>query len=489
MYLGAASMLTRPINLVATVVLARLLDPYDFGVVALGMLLATSSYLFVDLGMGPAIIQTDVERRRVLFPAFLITMICGLLLTLGIIAFSAPLSAFLGETEAQEAIRWLAWLVFLEAAITIPESLLRKDLHFGQVSFLKVLQDVTNLIVAILFAYLGYGFWSLVIGRLVSTLIQTVATWILCPGWAWLTPTRIDWGAVGALLRYGVKTTASGVLSFLHQNWDDWLVGRVFGAASLGLYSKAYALTNGTLSGLSRNLVNGVLFPSYAQMQNDKERLTRVYLKSLDFVLLLMVPLAAGFLIVAPQIVTVVLGEKWMPMTPVFQVFAILVFTRPISSNTSPLFMAVGRPDYNMKAGALLLAVMIPLVLLLLPYDITGVALGVVIAHTIAAVYNVFQVNSLLPGTARQTLRTLVPPLTATLLMMAAVQFAKAPLLQLLHAPDHNVLSLSGLIVLGAVIYLGVTFIMQRALMMELMQLGLAAIGGRRRRLAPLAPE
>ncbi|HMN27052.1 MAG TPA: oligosaccharide flippase family protein, partial [Caldilineaceae bacterium] len=188
-----------------------------------------------------------------------------------------------------------AWMVFLQAAITIPESLLRKDLHFGQVSFLNFLQEFLNLVIAVVLAYLGYGVWSLVLGQLVSALVQTVLTWILTPGWDWLRVAPIDWSAIRRLLHYGVRSTSSGLISFLHQNSDDWLVGRVFGATSLGYYSKAYALTNNTLCGLSKNLINGVFMPYYAQMQQETHRLKRIYLKVLDFVLLMMAPIAAGF--------------------------------------------------------------------------------------------------------------------------------------------------------------------------------------------------
>jgi O-antigen/teichoic acid export membrane protein len=486
-------MLTKPINIISTVVLARLLDPYDFGIVALGMLLAMSSYLFVDLGMGPAIIQTTMERHRVVFPAFVITMISGSLLTALIMIFSGPLAMLFGEPAAQEVIRWLAWMVFLEAAITIPESLLRKELRFGQVSFLKFLQEFLNLVVSVPLAYLGYGFWSLVYGRIVAAAIQTILAWVLSPSWEWLKPVPFDWDAIRQLLRYGVRATSGGLLSFIHQNWDDWLVGRVLGATALGFYTKAYGLTNNTLSGLSKNLVNGVFFPSYAQMQEDKVRLTRVYMKVLNFVLLMMVPLAAGFLVVAPQIVTVLLGEKWLPVLPVFQIFALLVFTRPISSNTSPLFMAMGRPDYNFQAGIVLMAVMVPAVLLLLPYNITGVALGVVIAHTVAAAYNVYQVNRLLPGTARLTAITLIPPLVASVAMMVGVQLAKPVVLQVLGVAEHNFISLTILCGLGGAIYLGLAFLMQRELLTELLRLGLMGVGGgrrgRRRRMGGLAAE
>ncbi|HMN27053.1 MAG TPA: oligosaccharide flippase family protein, partial [Caldilineaceae bacterium] len=97
-------MLTKPLNIVGTLILARLLDPYDFGLVALSMLLVTSSYLFVDLGMGSALIQTQLERRRVIFPAFIVTMFGGVVLTALIILFAAPLARFLGEPSATATI-------------------------------------------------------------------------------------------------------------------------------------------------------------------------------------------------------------------------------------------------------------------------------------------------------------------------------------------------------------------------------------------------
>src|SRR4030095_744644 len=153
MLLAIGSLLTRPINIVGTIVLARLLDPYDFGIVALGMLLANSCYLFVDLGRGPAIIQTDMDSKRTLFPAFLITALCGSLLTALIILFAQPIAAALGDGRAYQAIRLLSLLVFLEAIITIPESLLRKGLHFAQLSMLSVVQESLNLIFSVILAY------------------------------------------------------------------------------------------------------------------------------------------------------------------------------------------------------------------------------------------------------------------------------------------------------------------------------------------------
>jgi len=480
--IGVVSMLTRPLNIVASFLLARLLDPTDFGMVALGMLMATSAYLFIDLGMGPALIQTDMDRKRIVFPMFVVTILFGSLITGLIIWQSESLAVFLGEVNAAPALRWLAWMVLIEAALTIPEALLSKGLHFAQIGSLRLFWEVSHLIISVTLAYLGYGMWSLIYAKLISGVLQLTLTWIFCPGWEWLIPRWPDFAAMRKLLRFGLQSTVGGVISFLHMNWDDWLVGRVFGASALGLYTKAYALSNDTLSSLSRNVINGVFFPSYSKMQNDKPRLARVYLKSLNFVFFLMIPIALGMLVVAPQLVSVLMGPKWLPAIPVLQIYAALILTRPISSNTYPLFMALGLPNYNVRAGGLLLGIMVPCVLgfVALGWNIAGVALGVVIAHTIAACYNVYQVHTLLPGTAQQTLRSMIPPLSAGLAMFGSVHLSKPFVLQLVGC-NWNILGLVLLIVIGSAVYLGLNFILQRAVIGEMLQLALTAVVGKRR--------
>jgi O-antigen/teichoic acid export membrane protein len=186
---------------------------------------------------------------------------------------------------------------------------------------------------------------------------------------------------------------------------------------------------------------------------------------------------AVGIFILAEAIVTVLFGEKWLSIIPVWQIFSLYALTRPISANASPLFMAVGKPGYNLHASLLGLAVVIPLVLWLIgPLGIIGVAAAVSVSHLVTMVFNVYQVNRLLPGTARQTMMLNFPFAITGGLMALGVQLAKVPLLQQTGG-EYNIISLVLLIAIGGLIYLSLTLILQRELLKEIFGLMSKAIG------------
>jgi O-antigen/teichoic acid export membrane protein len=161
----------------------------------------------------------------------------------------------------------------------------------------------------------------------------------------------------------------------------------------------------------------------------------------------------------------------------VWQIFSLYALTRPISANASPLFMAMGKPTYNLHASLLGLAIVVPLVLGLIgPLGIIGVAAAVSVSHLITMIFNVYQVNRLLPGTARKTLTMNFPFVVSGGLMAIGVQLAKAPLLQLTGG-EYNIVSLVLLIGIGALIYLSLTLVMQRDLLKEIFDLMVKALG------------
>jgi O-antigen/teichoic acid export membrane protein len=304
--------------------------------------------------------------------------------------------------------------------------------------------------------------------------------WILCPGWSWLIPRRPDWRVLKGLLGYGIQSTGSGFLTFLNTNWDDWLVGRVLGTTSLGYYSKAYNVSNKGIVGFNRSVISGVLFPSFAKIQDDRERLTRVYLKGLSMVALIMTPLSLGLLVIAPEMVPIVLGDKWIPMVATLQIFALMAFVRPLAGSTSPLFLGVGRPGLNLRVNLVLLAAMVPLVLLLLDRGIEGVAVAVVASFVVAFFYAVYEVNRFLPGTAPKMGLAILPAVVAGCIMVVGVQLSKAPLAHL-SGGEHNLFTLGAMIAIGALLYIATAFLMQRTLILETIDLAMAVFKGRKR--------
>lgn len=472
--MGGVSLVVRPLQLVGTIILARLLEPSDFGTVTLAMVLIGTSYMFVGLGMDAALVHSNLDRKKVAFQAFIISLFSGIL-SFAVLSINAEIiSSILGDVDVA-VFRGLLPIILFTTLTIVPEAMLSKELRFNRLSAAVILSEIIYMLVAIILAVMGYGLWSLVYGKLASALARAIFVWLFNPSWEWIKPKTWDWDIMRSLLRYGLQTTAGGIVSYFHTHWDDWFVGRQFGTTALGYYSKAYDLSNNVLSSFSRSVINGVFFPSYTKIQNEKERLTRVYLKSYYVVLLMMVPISLGMLVLAPELVPVLLGPKWLPMVITLQIFAFMVLIRPLSENTVPLFLAVGRPNYMVRAGLVLSVVMVPLVIVLSRWGIEGVAVAVVISHIAGVAYNLFLVERILPGIMRPTLTAFVKFAAMGFVMALIVQLSKPYVLQLTSGIP-NVWTLTILVLIGVVVYCGLAFLTQKALIFELIQLFLTGL-------------
>lgn len=474
--MGGLSVLLRPLNLATTVILARLLDPTDFGLIALAMVLLSTTNLFTGLGLGAAIVHSADERKKIAFPAFLLTLVMGLLFY-SILIFNVDfLAGLLGSGEVAPILSWLSLLILFNAVNLVPGALLRKELMFRQVSAVSALQEVTYLLLSIGFAYAGFGVWSLVYAQLASRVVKTISLWLLTPGWDWVRPVSIDWAVSQSLIRYGLKAFSSGLTSYIHSNWDDWLVGRALGTASLGLYSKAYQFSNKTLGRIAQNTVGTVFFSTYVKLRGNDDAIRRVYIKSVQMVLVFMVPISLGMALLAPQLVSLVLGSKWVPMTTAFQIFALIILSRPISENSAPFFQALGRPEFNTRAGLLLLAIMVPLALLLLPWGINGIALAVTLSHCLGAVYNVYQTETLISGIAVPTLRACIKIYAAGLLMAIGV-YGVNKLILMPTGIENSVLGLMLSVIAGGLFYAVALFFLKPDLLQELLGMAMGRLG------------
>ena len=467
--MGGAILLVRPLSLLGTIALARLLDPADFGQVALIMVLLGTSHLFVGLGMAPAVVHSDKGVNDVSFHAFIVTLVSGIIIFTTLLLNAEWVVSILGDVDV-DLFRQLLPLILVTALSIVPEALLQKNLLFGRISLAGLISDLSYFVVAIILALLDFGVWSLVYGRLASGFVLLILTWFFNPGWVWLKPVLWNWSLLNGLLSYGLRSTGSGLVAYFHSHWDDWFVGRRFGSQSLGYYSKSYDLSNSTLSTLSDAVVAKVFFPAYTKIRDDQERTKRVYLRSLQFVLLMMTPLALGLLVLAPETIEVLLGEKWLPMTEAMQVFCIMALMLPVSRNAVPVFQALGRPQNNLYAGIVLSVVMVPLVFLLAPYDIVGVAVAVVISHTIGAAFNVYLLELLLPGTLWPTIRLSLLYLFLGGAMVLAVVLMK-PVVEQFVGELASLPSLIILVLIGAVTYCGLALITQKELILELFDL------------------
>jgi PST family polysaccharide transporter len=479
--MAAMSFGLRPISMALAIVLARLLAPADFGLLAMAMLVFNAANYFTDMGMRPTVVQTKEDINKVAHYAFVIVLTTSLIFTVVSNLMAQPLANFLGGSEQLvSVIRWMSLYVTLDALWIIPEALLRRDLRFKELSLSQIPGELASTVIAIPLALSGLGVWSLVIGTLSGQVIRIALLWFYYRPWIWLRPQKWDRRIVRGMFGFGLPSMGSGLMKFFQNQIDTFIVGRQLGTTAVGLYSKAFALTTRLADMLTTSIFGNVLFPSYAKMQDDKPRLARAYLKSTKMVFLMIVPVSVGLAITAPLLVPVLLGPRWVPMIPIWQIFSLYGLTRPISTNSAPVFSAMGQPRRNMTASFVLIAVMVPLLFLLIgPYGVTGAAAAVSLANVVAMSFNIFQVNQLLPGTAGKSLIQSVPFLVAGGLMALGVVLIQPAIITL--AGGENVLALILIIIVAALIYTAAILLLQRALVVEIYELLIKALGIDRR--------
>lgn len=477
----------RPISMLLSIILLRLLTPADFGLIAMSMIVMGLALSFATFGMLFVIVQTKSELEKVAFYAFVFVNLACLLASILIILFAGPLARFMGGGEQLVPIlRWMTLFIVFAGLGLVPHAVLTRQLKFRLLSLGSIPGELAFAIIAIPLAMLGYGVWSLVIGHILGSFLTNLMWWIFCRPWIWLRFSKPDLTILKPQLLFGARTTGASALAYFQSQGDTWYVSRFLGAGSVGIYSKAYELTTRLTDLMTTGIFGQVLFPSYSLIQDDRARLSRAYLKSTRLVLLMIVPIAFGLAFAAPLLVKVLLGDQWLPIIPVWQIFSLYSLTRPIATNTSPVFLAIGQPQKNIAASLVVIGVMIPLILVLSPaMGVSGVALAVAIAYVVATLFNIYQVNTILPGTASKTFVHSMPALLSGVLMAVGLILLDGPIITL--AGGENLFALIVLIAAGALIYVGATLLLQRELVLEMYELLIKAIGLDRRwpRLVP----
>ena len=306
------------VQLLSIMALGRLLTPAEFGLMGAAMVVVAFSQIISQVGVGPAMIQ-----RRTLDPLHVrvaVTLSGTLGVLLGAIVWvGAPeIAAFYRIAELEPVLRGVAFLFPLDGLNTVAKSLLTRELRFR----LFVALDVSSYIVGyacvgVLLAWYGYGVWSLVIASLSQVTLRTVLMYF-----ATRHPVRpsFDLRASRDLLSFGFGHSIAQIGMVLSQQGDNLVVGRWLGPAALGVYGRAYSLMVMPASAFGR-VVNRVLFPVMAQVQDERERLAGAYERALAIVALVSLPISSFLLIVAPEFIPVILGPAWGAVVIPFQLF------------------------------------------------------------------------------------------------------------------------------------------------------------------------
>ncbi len=327
------------LNLTAAAVLARLLTPREFGLV--GMVLGITGLvgLFKELGLSTATVQRDIITQQQVSNLFWINVSVSGFLT--VISFGlAPLIASFYHDPRVTGIMMVLSLTFLLTGSAVQhQALLTRQMRFRALAMIEVTSMLVGFTTACYLAKLGFAYWALVAQRLVSSAASLVLTWHTS-GWRPTMPKR-DSG-VRPMLSFGAHLTIADFVGLLFINSDSILIGRVFGAEPLGLYTRASVLLARPLQQISIP-INAVLIPVLSRLQSDSERYRRTFMRTYDTLALIFFSLAAMCLALARPLVLVILGPKWSGVIPLFSAFAIVAVSSPLAEVAIWLFQSQGR--------------------------------------------------------------------------------------------------------------------------------------------------
>ena len=419
----------------ALMVLARLLDPKDFGLV--GMVTAFSGvlYLFRDFGLSSATVQhVDVTEEQI-STLFWINIAVGALLTLAMIILAPFLANFYHE-------RRLLWVTialasgFLVNAIGVQHSaLLQRELRFTALAVIQTVSLIASTAIGIGAALLGWGYWSLVVMTLALTIISTAGCWV-ATGWIPGMPRRHC--GIHAMMRFGGMVTLTGLVVYVAYNLDKVLLGRFWGAEALGIYGRSYQIITLPTDNLN-TAIGEVAFAALSRIQNDPIRLRNYFLKGHSLVITLSVPLTLMIAFFSNDLISVVLGPKWNGATEILRYLSPTILIFAVINPIGWLLFSMGKVGRCLKVGSLMVPVLTAAYLWGLPRGPKGVAIGL---STAMALWTIPHIMLGVHGTGislGDILRALIRPLTSgivsavlALAISLSVGVAFSPLARLL---------------------------------------------------------
>jgi PST family polysaccharide transporter len=448
-WIGGAQAAKVALQFVSVAVLARLLTPHDFGLIAMVFVVGNLVSLLRDMGTAAAIVQDPQLTEETKSTVFWINIGIGALLCIGLLATSG----IIATAFRNDAITPLLWALAPSFALmsvgAVPRALLERQSAFAVVASVEIGTALAGLIVTIVAAWLGAGAMSFIYGSLATALISSVA-FLACSHWR---PSKI--GAtphLRRLLAFSGQVSAFNFINYFARNADSFVIGRYLGAASLGIYTNAFKVMLFPLQNMTF-VANRALYPVMCR-QEAVEAQRALYLKSVATIATLTAPLMAGVFVLREPFIDVLLGPQWHEAAHVLAWLAPIGFVQSIVSTTGTVSMVKGRADLLVRVGALVAMLQVASFVIGVQWGIVGVAACYLVANFCGAIPALLVALRQLDSGFAALIKEIWPPVAAALLMGAAVWEA----VNFLHAlPDAVVLATGAII--GAIVYATLLFV------------------------------
>lgn len=467
-WLGAFRFLSQSISWVATVIIARILLPEDYGLMEMATILTGYVVLFSELGLGSAIIQRETATEEELSSLFWLIFFWGVFLSMVCLLLAYPTAMIFHDPRVLRITQAVAILYVIGSLMIVPLGILNRNLEFKTIGFLDAISVLTSSFCMVVIAKTGGGVWTLIGGSIIKEFTKCVLLFSITP---WKPRFRINFPEVKSYLHFGLFVAGSRSMGYIYSKSDSFFGGRLLGAGSLGYYSMAQQLSSIPNEKIV-SLINNVSFPIFARYQDKRDEFNSFFLKLTNMIAFIVLPIYLGGFILAKDLIPGILGDKWVPVIFPFKVFCLSQILISISTPVSWVNIAQNRPQWGLYIGVICMFIM-PLSFyfaakkgldaLVLPWVTVDPALRIGFTYVTLRKINVRVV---------EYLKCILNPLLGALVMALFIL-----LLKYISYTSGHIFSVGGIsniivyVVSGVVLYCSYTYIFNKSVVLRIKDL------------------
>ncbi len=401
------------VSFVVSIVLARLLAPEVYGTIALITVFTAVLQVFVDSGMGNALIQKKDADNDDFSTVFYFNMAVCCVLYLGMYLAAPYIAEFYNDGELTAVVRVLSLTLIISGVKNVQQAYVSRNMLFRNFFYATLGGTIGAAAIGIAMAYMGYGVWALVVQQVFNAAVDTVILWITVK---WRPGRTFSLQKLKGLFSFGWKMLVSGLLDTIYGNLRQLLVGKIYSSSDLAYYNRGQQFPNFIVNNINSS-IDSVLFPVMSSVQDDRERVKDMTRKSIKVSVYVMAPLMMGLAFTAESVVRLVLTDKWLACIPFLRIFSITYMFYPIHTANLNAIKAMGRSDLFLKLEIIKKGVGLILMISSIQFGVLAMAYSMLLGNVISQVINSWPNRKLLGYSYADQIKDILPSILLAVFM------------------------------------------------------------------------
>lgn len=438
------------VTFIVSIVLARLLAPEDYGSIALVTVFTTILQVFVDSGLGTALIQKKDADDLDFSSVFYFNFVVCLILYLGMFIAAPFIAEFYNDVSLTPVVRVISLTIVMSGIKGIQQAYVSKHMMFKRFFFSTIGGTIFSAFFGIALAYAGFGVWALVAQQLSNTVIDTLILWLTVK---WRPKRMFSWTRLKGLLKFGWKLLVSALLDTCYNNLRNLIIGKMYSSSDLAFYNQGDKFPKVIVMNINTS-IDSVLLPTMSSAQDDRERVKNMTRRAIKTSTYVMAPLMMGMAFCAETIVHLVLTDKWLPCVPYLRIFCITYMFWPVHTANLNAINAMGRSDWFLRLEVIKKAVGMMLLLSTMWFGVMAMACSLLVSNVLSQIINSWPNRKLLNYSYLDQVKDFAPGILLAVFMGVCVYFIG-------YIPLPTILTLLTQIIAGAAIYITLSAILK----------------------------